>query len=210
MQRLPRGRHQLSRDEVIDTQRRRMLTALATTMSINGYARTSVADIISAAGVSRETFYQQFSSKQDCFEEAFHAAAALLLGTLDTSAPGSGTPIERFERLLGVYLETLAQEPALARVFLIEVYAAGPKAMRSRERVQRRFVDEVASILGVSNGAGSIDEGMFACETLVAAIGSMVTARLAAEDLDGLIALREPITRLVRTAVEVPHLKARS
>jgi AcrR family transcriptional regulator len=44
-----------------------MLYAMAEAMTVNGYVGTSVADVLRGAGVSRQTFYQQFLSKQDCF-----------------------------------------------------------------------------------------------------------------------------------------------
>ena len=65
--RLRPGRHQLSRDEVRSHQRERIFGALEAVMATQGYSSTSVADIIKSAGVSRQTFYELFTSKQDCF-----------------------------------------------------------------------------------------------------------------------------------------------
>ncbi len=129
---LPRGRHGLSRKQVVESQRGRMLRAMADAMAEKGYANTSVADVIARAGVSRETFYEQFGSKQDCFLAAFDAAGEILLGRVTGAAPDEGTPADRFEQVLGVYLETLASEPAYARLFLVEAHAAGPEAIRRR------------------------------------------------------------------------------
>ena len=61
--RLPRGRHSLSREEVARSQRDRLVRAMADVMAEKGYARTSVADIVRGAGVSRESFYERFGSK---------------------------------------------------------------------------------------------------------------------------------------------------
>src|SRR5215510_7200104 len=88
VEQLPRGRHRLSRAEVVASQRQRMLLAIAAAMADKGYAGTSVADVIARAGVSRETFYQQFSSKLDCFMSAFDAAGEVLLARLDETAGG--------------------------------------------------------------------------------------------------------------------------
>jgi hypothetical protein len=71
------------------------------------------------------------------------------------------------------------------------VYAAGPEAMRRRGDQQQRFADAIAEIFGAAS-----DERRFACEALVAATAQLVTARLAAEDLDGLRELEEPVTAL--------------
>ncbi len=190
--RLPRGRHGLSREEVVHSQRDRMLRALAQTMADKGYAAVTVADVLRAAGVSRETFYEQFKSKEDCFAHAYEAAARMLLAGLTEEAEGAdGDPLERLGRTLSVYLDTLAAESEFARLFLVEVYAAGREALARRAAVQRAFVDLVIDGLGARTA-----EDRFACEAFVAATSSMVTTRLAANDIDGLRALHRPLLRL--------------
>ena len=196
--RLPRGRHGLSREEVEASQRDRMLLALAAAMTEKGYVGTSVADVLKRSGVGRETFYQLFSSKADCFMQAFDAAGEMLLGRLDQAAgEADGSPLERFEHALGVYLDLLAEQPALARVFLVEVYAAGPEALARRAALQERIVDRLAALLD----AGTERE-RFACQVLVAAVGSLVTTPLVADDTAAVRALRTKVVDLVRGALE--------
>jgi AcrR family transcriptional regulator len=196
---LPRGRHHLSREEVQASQRQRMLLAIAAAMADKGYAGTSVADVIRRAGVSRETFYQQFSSKLDCFMSAFDVAGQVLLARLDDTAghaaAGDEAPIDRFDRAVGVYLESLATQPALARVFLVEVYAAGPEAIARRAALQGAIVDRMARLLGLA------DHDRFACEVLVAGVGALVTAPLVADDLASLHRLRTQLVDLVHRAL---------
>ena len=196
MQPLPRGRHRLRREDVLASQRGRMLTAVAEAVAEKGFARTSVADVIARAGVSRETFYEQFSDKEDCFVSALDAGVEGMLGVMTTAleSPATG-PIERFERMLGAYLEALAAEPALAKAYLIDTYAAGDTATRRRIDLQRRFVELFADVLEISSGSGSHD--WFACEALVAAISSLVTSRVGEGRVAELPALRAPIIGLV-------------
>src|SRR2546428_322627 len=93
------------------------------------------------------------------------------------------------------YAET--SEPAFARLFLVEVYAAGELALERRAELQRLFADAVAAELGARTKTER-----FACDTLVAAVSAMVTARLAAGDTEGLRALRKPLVDLVARALE--------
>ncbi|MGG7570149.1 TetR/AcrR family transcriptional regulator [Streptomyces sirii] len=181
-----------------------MLTATADAMRDKGYAQTTVAEIIRRAGVSRETFYQQFRSKEDCFIQALDAATERLAGLLEVAwqpasgSPGTTMPVapeETFRRLLRLYLRTLGEQSAFARLFLVEVYAAGPEAMARRMAWQRRFADAIAEIFGAGAGSGA-DERRFDCEALVAAAAQLVTARLVADDLTGLLALEDPLVRL--------------
>ncbi|MCU1640991.1 MAG: TetR/AcrR family transcriptional regulator [Nocardia sp.] len=193
---LPRGRHGLPREIVVAAQRDRILLAMAEAMTENGYVGTPVAAVIKRAGVSRETFYEQFRSKEDCFEAAFERAVELMLTGIfaATGAEFDGeTQTERIERVLGSYLDALAAEPAFARVFLVEVYAVGPEAIARRTQLQETFVAVVADILDADT-----EEQRFACQTLVAALSAMVTNRIAVGDVEGLRALRDPLLNLVR------------
>jgi len=189
MRPLPRGRHGLSREEVEGSQRTRLLRAMCDVMAEQGYAGTSVADILRRARVSRETFYELFGSKEECFMSAFELAYAVMLQA--TAASGDeAQPIDRFSRVLEDYLRALASDPAAARVFLVEVYAAGPSALERRHELQGRLVDSIAALTGT--------EDRFAIEALLAGLVQMVTARVAIGDAEGLLQLHEPTVELAR------------
>ncbi|MFE3441789.1 TetR/AcrR family transcriptional regulator [Nocardia sp. NPDC059180] len=200
LRQLPRGRHGLPREQVVASQRERILQAMAEAMVEGGYVGTSVAAVLKKAGVSRETFYEQFRSKEDCFEAAYERAVQQLLGRIaeiDTSAtePDSAPeldPADRMRRLLGAYLQHLTDDPASARLFLVEVYAVGSEAIARRIELQELFVDRIVDVLDARTA-----EQRFACQTLAAAVGAMVTGKIAADDLPGLLALREPLLELV-------------
>lgn len=123
------------------------------------------------------------------FEEAYgHIVASL---TSSSGGQGRGVGIDALSAVLENYLAALAIDPALARVFLIEVYAAGQQAVERRLALQRGLVDALAGLLGASG-----PEDRFAVEAMVAAIVSMVTTRLAVGDVEGIRALHAPIIAL--------------
>lgn len=126
---------------------------------------------------------------------AFEAAYAGILEAMSAGSPGrgGGSAIERFSRVLEDYLNALAADPALARVFLIEVYAAGPTAIERRLELQRQLVDAVAGAFGLSGA-----EARFTVEAYLAAVVSLVTARLAVDDVAGLRDLHAPLVALAR------------
>lgn len=175
-----------------------------------GYATTTVADVLAVAGVSRETFYGQFNSKLDCFEQAFEDANTLLFALIrqeadrrasvprpsPDSGAGTASAADTFEWVLGSYLHVLASYPDLARMCLVEVYAAGPPLARRRAEVQERFARQLERLFDARDA-----ESRFACHALVASISSMVTAHLAAGDTKALEDLREPFAALVRQAL---------
>jgi AcrR family transcriptional regulator len=193
VRRLPRGRHQLPREEVEQAQRLRIVIGMAEAMREKGYVGTPVADVLKRAGVSRETFYQLYSSKLDCFLAAFDLVADGLVEQLAPALEGPGTALERFERALSIYLDTLASAPAYAQLFLVEVHAAGPEAMARRTSLQRRLAGAIAELFEARTEADR-----FACQVIVAAVSAMVTGPLVAGDVDALRRLRAPLIDHVR------------
>jgi len=201
---LPRGRHGLSREEVQRSQRGRMLRAMAEAVSEHGYVKTPVAEVLRRAGVSRETFYEHFANKEECFLAAYDAAATVLLAEVGAAAAGGGgerSPWRRLDAGLARYLAVLAREPALARTFFVEVYAAGPAALARRVEVQQRFVEAAAALAG-ARGARQ----RFACEALVAATSALVTQRVCAGATDTLEELHRPLSHHVRSVLEASGL----
>jgi AcrR family transcriptional regulator len=137
---LPRGPHGLERNVVLASQRGRMLDAMAEAVASKGYAGTTVADVVAGAGVSRKTFYEHFRDKEECFLAAFDAGVDVLLAAIVAAKPvGEPTWLELMRVRVRAYLDTLASQPAFARTFLIEVFAAGPRALERRAEVLQRF-----------------------------------------------------------------------
>lgn len=190
---LPRGRHRLTREEVQRSQRGRLLRAMADAMSEKGFARTSVEDAIKGAGVSRESFYRLFNSKVDCFMAALDESATILLAKVGAGLGLQGSPVDQFERVMTSYLEALIAEPAYARLFVIEVNAAGPEAIQRRADVQARFIDALAGLLGART-----EDGRFVCQLIVAAVSAMLAAPLAEHDDAAVRAIGPKVTRHLR------------
>ena len=139
--RLPRGTHGLDPGVVAASQRTRLLEAVGRAVAERGYAAATIDDIVRGAGVSKKTFYDHFRDKLDCFLAAYEAASDELLARLREAQSGPGGWLDRTRAGIGAYLRWLAAEPALARVFLIEVAAAGPVAAERRERLRDRYAE---------------------------------------------------------------------
>ncbi|MFC4376580.1 TetR/AcrR family transcriptional regulator [Nocardia halotolerans] len=200
LRQLPRGRHHLSREQVVASQRERILVAMGEAMTERGYVGTPVAAVLKRAGVSRETFYELFRSKEDCFAAAFDRASAAFAARLHQVITESADTdaCTRMDRILTAYFTHLSDDPAAARLFLVEVYAAGPSAIRSRMALQHRFVEVAAAMLGAETA-----QQQFACSTLAAAIGFMVTAKIADDDLDSLWEIKDQLIDLARRSGSV-------
>jgi AcrR family transcriptional regulator len=142
IRRLPRGPHRLAREEVLASQRGRMLEAMASAVAAKGYAATTVADVVGGAGVSRKTFYEHFRDKEDCFLAAFDAGVQLLVDAVERATlDADGEWREHIRAGVRAYLSALSAAPDFARTFLIEVLAAGPHALERRAEVHGRFAE---------------------------------------------------------------------
>ncbi len=136
--RLPRGRHALAPEQVLADQRRRLIAAVPAVVSEHGYEAMSVADLVKAAAVSRNAFYDNFGSKQECFVAAHEACQERLLGILERPCDRGSSAEERVETALGAALDLLATEPAVARLLFVEAPAAGEEiALRYHEWLRR-------------------------------------------------------------------------
>jgi AcrR family transcriptional regulator len=150
---LPRGRHAAPREVVAESQRERVLVAMADAVADKGYNNASVADVIERAGISRRSFYEHFANKEEAFLAAYDAGVGGLLDAIaeaedeagvTAGGAGDGGLLARAHAGTEVYLQLLADNPAFARTFLIEVLGAGPDALARRDAVHERFAERMA------------------------------------------------------------------
>jgi AcrR family transcriptional regulator len=135
---LPRGRHKLSRADVRDSQRRRLIRAMLDLVAERGYPATTVGDVVAAARCSRNAFYELFEDKEACFLAAYDGAVEMLVRRVIAAYESREDWPERAAAGLAALLETLAAEPALARLSLVDIGNAGPAAQRRyRAAIQR-------------------------------------------------------------------------
>jgi AcrR family transcriptional regulator len=141
---LPRGRSRLPVPAVHASQRERLLRAAVAAIADKGYPAVTVADIVHRAKVSRAAFYLHFRGREDCFLAATRRGGQLLFGHVNEAsrAVPADTPDEEVLRAgCRAFLGFLADEPAFARVFYIDMPAAGPVAVERLEAAGCRFAE---------------------------------------------------------------------
>lgn len=114
------------------TQRERLLRGAITVANRDGYARLTVAAVIGEAGVSRPTFYDYFSDKDDCFLAALAHVHEQLLATI-RQAVESASPEHAIQATIGALVAFAVHQSAQARLVMSESMAAGPRALDSRD-----------------------------------------------------------------------------
>jgi AcrR family transcriptional regulator len=153
--RFPAGVRTLPSGLVSAVQRERLLAAMLVGVNELGYRDLTVQDILSRAGASRPTFYENFEDKEACFlalletlAQRFqeHARAAV--------AGGEGNWRLRLRRGLAALLQLASHEPDAARALLVEARASSVAARRRRDELLDAFAgcieDQVKEDLGKS------------------------------------------------------------
>jgi AcrR family transcriptional regulator len=136
----PPGRQRLSREFIARHQRARIVSALAEETMDKGYRAVTVADIVRRAGIARNTFYDNFSSKEDCFlATQDYAVEESVERVVEASGAAEGWD-GKLAAGLAAFLKYVADEPALSRTCIVEALSAGPAAQERYEQSLQTFV----------------------------------------------------------------------
>jgi AcrR family transcriptional regulator len=123
--RLPRGRHGLSPEFVARNQRTRLTKAAIAVLYEKGYDKATVSAISRRASVSKSDFYKSFQTKDDCLYEAYDEAVQRLRASVKGSGVDNGDWGKRVHANLAALLTFLANNPAIARLVLVEGFQIG-------------------------------------------------------------------------------------
>src|SRR4029077_431181 len=130
----------LPREHVSEIQRMRILAAMADVASERGAGSVTVAHVVARAGVSRRTFYDLFADREECFLAAFEEAIGRVGARVIEAYEQEGSWRERIRAGLWALLVFLDEEPATARLCIVESLAAGPRVLECRAVVMRALV----------------------------------------------------------------------
>ena len=169
---LPRGRHGLPRELVVENQRARLVSSMIETVAELGYGKATIAKVIKAAKISRRTFYESFANKEDCYRAAYEATFEYLRDQVVAASSEEDWP-GSVRAGLGSLLESLASHPMLASFFLVSPAGVGDEIASRHHLAMRELVEALVS--KAPNGSG----GAAASETRVEALAGGLS-RLAA------------------------------
>jgi AcrR family transcriptional regulator len=138
--RLPPGRHGLPREFVAHNQRERLIAGLAEAVAEHGYAGATIAHITRHAAVSRRTFYEHFSSKDELFVAAYETVMAELRERIAQAFEEADEWPQAMKAGISAMLQFLAAEPNLARLCMVEALVAGPVVVERYDAAIQSFV----------------------------------------------------------------------
>src|SRR6266487_2882896 len=130
----PSPRPALSREFIAVHKKRRTMDAIAELTAEHGYDATKIGDIVRRAGVARKTLYDNFGGKEEVFLAAFDAALEEALRRVEAACgEAEGDWEEKVRAALAAFLGYVAEEPALARMCMIETLSATPASTQRYE-----------------------------------------------------------------------------
>jgi AcrR family transcriptional regulator len=185
----PSGVRKLPPDLIRAIQRERLIVAMLNAAAELGYLETNVQDVIDRAGVSRPTFYEHFSNKEDCFLAAFDTSAERLRALVHTAAgKGGGVWRDRVRFGLQALLRFASREPDTARTMVVEARAASAAAVRRRVEL----LDDFAKCLDSQAREllpDSRPQGALTASGIVGGVESLLYSRLCKQEYDQLESL---------------------
>jgi AcrR family transcriptional regulator len=188
---LPSGRHGLLRSAVTANQRQRIMAAVAPAAAESGYPEMSVEAILAHAGVSRRTFYEHFKNKEDAFLAAYDAAVRHQATHIRRAYLEQKTMQDRLHAGIMAYLEVTASEPDVARMCIVEVLAAGPRALAKRHEAMRMFAEIIED--NIHELIPGCRRAALTAEMIVGGIHEVVLNRMLAGRIDELPGLADDL-----------------
>jgi AcrR family transcriptional regulator len=181
-----------------------MLAAAVEAVEEVGYARMTVAQVISRARVSRKTFYDVFTDREDCFLAAFEQALGQASSIARDAYESESTWRDGIRAALARLLMFMDEEPGLAKLCVVEALGAGERVLDRRAKV----LDELAVIIDRGRAATNAtrEPPEVTAEGVVGAIFAVLHTRVLEPDA-------EPLTGLLNSLMSMivlPYLGARA
>lgn len=143
------------RGHVTDIQRARMLAAMTELCAERGAHNVTVAHVVERSGVSRRTFYEQFTDRDDCMLAALDEALACAGRRVLPCYEAAGRWRERIRASLIALLSFIEEEPFMGRLLVVETLSAGERALPRRQEVLSRVVAAVEEGRGEARKGGA-------------------------------------------------------
>jgi AcrR family transcriptional regulator len=197
---------------VAESQRARMLDAVVRAVAQRGYADVTVTDVVGRAGVSRRTFYEHFSDKQDCFLAAYKTGLEVLVGRIiaTTAEIPDARWREKLRAGLEAYTRALSEHPLFARTLLIDILGAGREAVELRQRLHELFMLRFHKL---SHQAAAQEPAIVPVpevflRALVGGIAELVHEHILRSGAETLPELTPELVRVAETVIEYGGLRA--
>ena len=133
---------------------RRLLAAATRLFADQGYDRTSVQEIVEAAGVTKGALYHYFGSKEDLLQEVYARLLRLQQERLDMYA-GSQEPVEeRLRAAAADVVVTTIENLDDASIFFRSIHQLSPEKNKQVRAERRRYHERFRALVEEGQQAG--------------------------------------------------------
>ena len=179
--------------------RSRLLEGMAQCVAAQGYADTTIADIVREAGVSRRTFYEHFSDKAVCLVALYEAASQNALAVLRSAVDPQRGWQEQVESAIGAYLGVLASNPVLMRTLFVDILGLGLPGLAARRHANQQLADFMQEVVNQPSSGPVLHSAM--AMAVVGGINELVLQAIEQDQVAALADLVAPSSALLRAAV---------
>lgn len=124
----------------VDVRRQRLLDGLAASIIEDGFRDTTVADVVRRARTSRRTFYEHFSSREECLiallAEANRSMIQQISDAVDPRAPWA----LQVRQAIEAWIACAESEPAITLSWIRDVPALGAPARELQRDAMEGFI----------------------------------------------------------------------
>ncbi|WP_328289823.1 TetR/AcrR family transcriptional regulator [Nocardia aurantiaca] len=180
-------------------RRQRFLDAAIQIFGERGYANCSLADVCTAAGLSKRQFYEEFQTREDVLVAAYDQiqdqAAVALADALSAVEPDPD-PTETVTQALSAFLDSIGTDPFRAKVAFVEVVGVSERMEQHRRERRHAWISILYRAVEPLAGSGARVRGAgeLAGSALIGAINGLAHEWL-------LSVPRPPVTDLVEVLV---------
>jgi AcrR family transcriptional regulator len=182
-------------------QRQRLLRAAALEFAEHGYAGASSESISRRAGMSKATFYEHFTNKEDCILALFDRATEVVAGSMASAirAADGADAVGRLQAGLRAFLAAIAEYPEFAQTLLVEIIGAGPAAARRRDEVVQAFADglDAENARAARRGLGPRFATPYDAFAIVGAITELISRQMRLGEPADVMELAPVVDRLI-------------
>lgn len=182
------------------THRNRILDSLETCLDTKSFRDITLTDITTAAHISRRTFYEHFTNKDECLLALSEETSAQIMKTILTSFSAVDSWQDKVEKISHAYLEEIQNRTVLMRALYIELGALGFEGQSLRRKVADVFAEFLCNQVTLHKMKGenlseiSHDVGVI----IVSGINQLILNRLLDDS-------KSRLTDLTSTAVHIIH-----
>jgi AcrR family transcriptional regulator len=190
---LPRGRSNLSPEEVAEHQRERVIVGVSTVLAEGGYGDLTVEKVISAARISRTTFYELFADKREAALFTQETLFGRLLTAIRDACDGQKEWPQKVKAAIEATVDFAEARPAQARLIAAE-FLSGDPIHAARARASH---EQLANLLAEGRKCSPRGAALPAVteQALIGALRSLIMRGLALEETERL-ALRSEMVEL--------------